>query len=331
MNFLVNGQVVARRRLARYLRIFAQKITHGADKLQVSARNINLQKLGFPVETKVAATPRGWVSDGIYMPRESSPIKGVFSELTTLLQDLSRLPVGVETLDSSTIFTHNSSPGTSALFEEIFSPPRRGAVSSPWLGKARELHHSVYRDLPWREIRPLIDKWFQLKPEHKIRATSELNESGLVAEETLAVNLRGSQKFTEIAPTPIPLWVELTERLLSNHPELSVVVFSDDQDLVDEFTALASFEVFDLGQEIRTRSGNSIVSAFRFQEWTSRFTLNFISRTWLISQCKLVVTHTGNGAFWTALFRGCTCGFYQFTRMPGSVAFPSESCDIHST
>lgn len=331
MNLLGKTRVVAIRRTARFLRLLAQKIAHAADHLQVGARKIGLHELGFRLELRGLTPLRGQVSRGTYRPRESSPTKGIFSELTTLLQDLSRLPAGVETLDSSTVFAHNSSPGTSDLFERIFAPPRKGAVSSPWLGKAHELHHSVYRDLPWREIRPLVDKWFQLKPENKMRATSALKHSGLVAEQTLAVNLRGSKKFTEVAPTPVPIWVELTEMLLADNPELSAVVFSDDQDLVDEFTALATFQVFDLGQEIRTRSGNSIVSAFRFQEWTSSFTSNFIGRTWLISQCKLVVTHTGNGAFWTALFRGCTCGFYQFTRMPGSVALPNEYCDIHST
>ena len=312
------------------MRRLGVSVFRAADSLQKASRYLALSESNFDPQPRMPIPTRGRIEERSYSPRKSSARKGIFSELTSLMQDLARVREPIEGADFSGVFQHNSTPGATDLFKEIFFAPTLNQYSSTWLGSAHELHHSVYRDLPWREIRPAINAWFRLRPEIQDRALATLWERRLRPDEVLAVNLRGSRKHTEIPPTPVEVWVKLVGDLLLAYAHLTVVVFSDDQDLVDDFADLAPFTVVDLGQEVRTRANSSIVRAFRSQTWTSDFTKNFVGRTWLISQCHVVVTHTGNGAFWTALFRGCTCRFFQFTRLPGSVSVPQADCDLHS-
>jgi len=125
-------------------------------------------------------------------------------------------------------------------------------------------------------------------------------------------------------------WVEAVRQLKEQNPSMSVAVASDDQDLVDQFTSLADFEVLDLTQNLRTRGGKSIVNLFRESPVRSEDTKRFVAQTWLIPQARIVVTHTGNTAFWTSIFRGCHWGLFQGTINPGELAFSPARCDATS-
>jgi hypothetical protein len=270
--------------------------------------------------------PRGEIQGDIYTPPRTPPGSGVFSELTLILRDLARCEPGISKLEARNVFSHNSDSGRGVLFGRIFKMPNERAPHSTWLASAELPHHSVYRDLPWKEIRPFVTKWFQPTVEVLRRVSEILEEFDLQCGEILAVNLRGSKKYREVEPVPTRYWVDAASDLLTTSPKLTVVVFCDDQDLVDAFSAQASFPVIDFGQEIRTRNRDSINKAFRAHVATDELVTNFVARTWLISQSRLVLTHTGNTAFWTCAFRGCTCGVYQFTAS-GTLATPPKSCD----
>lgn len=268
----------------------------------------------------------GLYDRGVYRMTRAS---GFFSELSTALFDLAKLGCRVREIDSARalrLFKDNSDDD---LFAEIFERPRRRVGPSRFL--RRELHHhSIYCRLPFRKISRITENWFTPVQEIQQRATALSRAFGVQPGEMIAVNLRGSKKYLEVEPTPVAHWVEAVSNLKEEYPSLTVVVASDDQDLVDEFIALADFRVVDLKQAWRTRNGESIVERFRDGVSSSAETKNFVAQTWLISRARILVTHTGNTAFWTSLFRGCHWGLFQFTARPGELVFSTSPCSLHS-
>lgn len=263
---------------------------------------------------------------GVYSMTRAS---GFFSEMSTALLEISRLGRCVSSIDSSRALNWFKSDPGQDLFAEIFEAPRRRVKKSKYLSKSLH-HHSVYCRLPFEEINPTVRNWFSPSEQTKARGIKLSQTFGVTPGKMLAVNLRGSQKHKEVDPTPIADWVEAVSQLQKANRGLTVSVFSDDQDLVDEFVSLATFEVIDFAQRIRTRGGSSIASAFRDHAESTEATKDFVGQTWLISQARIVVTHTGNTAYWTSLFRECHWGLFQFTAKPGHLAFSAVPCEKHS-
>ena len=254
---------------------------------------------------------------------------GFFSEMTIALFDLARLGRRAWSIDGQHALRSFKDDPAEDLFATIFEKPNKKTRGSRYLGRHRYMH-SVYCVLPFKKIVPLTRHWFSPVPEIRMRASNLARKWGVRPEEMIAVNLRGSQKYKEIDPTPVKHWVELVSQLKTANTELTVSVFSDDQDLVDQFIAMADFDVIDFTQNIRTSGGSSILSAFQEALNASEETKNFVAQTWLISQARVVVTHTGNTAYWTSLFRGCHWGLFQFTSNPGQLAFSLLACKKHS-
>ena len=255
---------------------------------------------------------------------------GFFSEASTALQDLARLGPRARSIDSTRAFRRFKDSPNHDLFGEIFARPRGRIPSSQWFARHMP-HHGRYCDLPFTESRMLVQRWFRLKRKVKSRAVRLSKEKGLDPARTIAVNLRGSDKHVEVEPTPVSAWVEFVTKLNSSYPELDIWVFSEDQDLVDEFLHQAPFPVRDFGQKLRTRQGQAMRFALRdFASSRTAFAIDFVAQTWLISRSRFVVTYTGNTGYWTALFRGCAWGLFQFTRIPGTVSYSTIPCVEHS-
>jgi len=274
-----------------------------------------------------ASEPRwGHVSGNQYVMTRPS---GFFSEMSVALQDLARLGPRVRSIDSRKALSRLKDARDHDLFAKIFAPPRGRVTTSSWFAKHKP-HHGRYCDLPFEESRALLQRWFRLRHTVKSRARRLAKQKRLVPNRTIAVNLRGSDKHVEVEPTPIETWVEFVSELHSAFPDLDVWVFSEDQDLVDDFFARATFPVKDFGQSLRTTGGQGMRFALKgFDASREKFAVDFVAQTWLVSQAKLVVTYTGNTAYWTALFRGCGWGFFQFTSQPGTVGCSFLPCFIH--
>lgn len=253
---------------------------------------------------------------------------GFFSEMSTALLDLALLGAKVKKLDTTRALLWFKDTPEEDLFAHIFRRSKGRGKTSSWLASNLP-HHSIYAKLPFHEIAPIRKRWFSPTRDICSRARGITQASGVQPSKMIAVNLRGSHKYKEVDPTPVEHWVTVVGRLRALHPGLTVCVFSDDQDLVDQFSAQAPFPTVDFGQEVRTRGGSSIVNAFRSEPLRSEATKNFVARTLVVSKARFVVTHTGNTAYWTALFRGCACGLFQFTTKPGELVYSAQPCDSH--
>lgn len=273
---------------------------------------------------------RGLIHNHSYIPPKPDPARGVFSELTALLTDLARGGGEITSIATDSVFSVNAAGLGKPSFSRIFKEPAPQVALSPWLGQVEDVAHLLYRDLPWQEIRPFAEKWFQVREQIQLNVLQGLETRELDLDQIIAVNLRGSTKIKEVIPARISFWVETVDRLRQSVPGGRVVLFSEDQDLVDSFTKAATYEVTDFGQEVRVRRGASINDTFRSLPGTDSFVQNFIGRTWLISRSRRIVTHTGNTAFWTCVFRGCACDVYQFTAS-GLLAEPYSNCASHPT
>lgn len=71
------------------------------------------------------------------------------------------------------------------------------------------------------------------------------------------------------------------------------------------------------------------MNAFRSEPLRSEAAKDFVARTLVVSQARFVVTHTGNTACWTALFRGRASGLFQLTTKPGELVYSAQPCDSH--
>lgn len=268
----------------------------------------------------------GHLSERAYVMSRRS---GFFSELSTALQDLARLGPIVKRIDSRSALRWFKTADDEDLFAELFEEGRGIAPASGFFG-AHLWHHGSYHHIPFRESDPLIKKWFTPSREVRGLARRLYRNAGFTAENTIAINIRGGDKRREVPPTPVNQYVNMAELLLEREPELKVLLASDDSEILDEFLRKSTFAVSVVNQVARTTTGTPMQAVLQELSDRSSFSKGFLAQTYAIARARYLITHTGNTAYWSALYWGCGWGLFQFTRQPGQLAASGSPCSVHT-
>lgn len=167
------------------------------------------------------------------------------------------------------------------------------------------------RNIDLKLFLPCIEKYFS--PSNLVfkRVNFLKNNYNIDVENTIAVHYRGTDKFHEVLPTPIELYINKIERLLQSNKNLKILFQSDERKITDLVTSYFGdkcfyFEELPQSNSLSALHVNPDVDFNKF-----KYGVYYFASILIISQCKYVLTHVGNGAFWTALYRGNLQGFTQ--------------------
>lgn len=176
-----------------------------------------------------------------------------------------------------------------------------------------ESHHGIYSSLDFEATSPLIRKFFT--PSYLVKTLVKLQrdrylgqDSGLV---TLGLHVRDTDKSLEIAPTPLESYLEACDRILTSNRNVAFLAMTDSFPISTAIKEAFGHRVQVLRDLRMSADGRGSHKAIPKVERIGEAT-RFLASIVLMSKLDHVVTHTGNGAMWTALFRGSTSGLTQF-------------------
>ena len=266
---------------------------------------------GLSVEQK-KSLQYGRFSNGFYFPIRRDA--GFFSLCSTSLLDLTQINSHVDGVKGRKLFRDYVSK--TQLFADTWSmffnqPNARDSELPEDRSQFTELHHhSVYQQVNLASYAPFLRTYFSPSQRVLDRKAHLIQKYSIDLSATIAVNIRGTDKHTEIEAPDISTYLDLASESLSKEPGKRILLVTDQRQFLDVFktTFKSSFVCFD---ELPTTYGDVVIHKQLKKNQRDEFGLNFLSTVLVISQAQEVITHTGNGALWTSLFRGGTVGLTQ--------------------
>jgi hypothetical protein len=184
-------------------------------------------------------------------------------------------------------------------------------------------HHGTYADLPFERLTPYIQNYFV--PSHIVQKKQKelLQKYNIDYEKTMSLWYRGTDKWTEIAPIPPKFYIDEARRLLAKHPDLRVLVQTDQEQVRDQCASYFGEQAFYFDEMPVTPSSIPIdhISQDYMRISNFEFGVTLLAVVNLIANCKYVVSHTGNVGLWIYLYRGRAEGMCQLRpRPPGRIS-----------
>jgi hypothetical protein len=127
---------------------------------------------------------------------------------------------------------------------------------------------------------------------------------GINLEETIGVHYRGTDKQTEIETPSLTEFISHTRQFMQEMANPKILLLTDEPAVVNGFEGAFPKAVITIS-ELATPGGSLGAHILDSKEPEVQGQ-TFLAILSLVSKCKKVVTHTGNGALWEVLFRGST-------------------------
>ena len=135
-------------------------------------------------------------------------------------------------------------------------------------------------------------------------------------DKTISVLYRGTDKSTELVLAHPQDYLIVTQRLLEKNPDFKVLLQTDQTQVIQMFVeALGDKVVF--FEETPSTTSNSVIwnlmekngaDSIEWSQW-------FDAALRCVSDCRYMINHTGNVAFFANLYRGSLDGVYQFDEL----------------
>ena len=240
---------------------------------------------------------------------------GFFSILSTILRSLCATEVPVKRINSILSFFAFKDKELEDPFHQWFEVPdpnKFHALFTPGPGPfAKTLHHhDRYENLQIERVSPYIDCYFSPTSHLKKKIDEIINQYKIVPEKTVVVCYRGTDKHVEVAPVDIGQYMDAADLLLKQNPGFRLLVQTDQQQIKEQLLDVFSSLAFAIDEMPTTSSDQVIHKMIRSDRF--EFATTLLAVVYIISKCKFIITHTGNVAYWSSLFRGHTDGLIQF-------------------
>ena len=166
-----------------------------------------------------------------------------------------------------------------------------------------------YATIPLKAVQETVGLYFSLSPKVVKLSDGFVEKYVINLEETIGVHYRGTDKQTEIETPSLKEFISQTRQFMQEMANPKILLLTDEPDVIVGFEAAFPNVVITISE--LAAPGGSIgahILDSKEPEVQGQIFLGILS---LVSKCKKVVTHTGNGALWEVLFRGSTEGLKQ--------------------
>jgi hypothetical protein len=166
-----------------------------------------------------------------------------------------------------------------------------------------------YAALPLNAVQETVDSFFHLSPKVVGFSDSFVEKYGIKLEETIGVHFRGTDKQTEIETPSLTEFISQTRKFMQEMANPKILLLTDEPEATQAFETAFPNVVITI-DELATPGGSLGAHTLDSKEPELQGQI-FLAILSLVSKCKKVVTHTGNGALWEVLFRGSIEGLKQ--------------------
>ncbi|MHA2402408.1 MAG: hypothetical protein ACXADH_05395 [Candidatus Kariarchaeaceae archaeon] len=159
----------------------------------------------------------------------------------------------------------------------------------------------------------LRNKFFGPNDLIKERVQYLKNKYSINPEKTISVLYRGTDKGTELSLAHPQEYLFVTQQLLEKNPDFKVLLQTDQTQVIQMFAEVLGDKLIFFEETPSTTSSSVIwnlmersgADSIDWSQW-------FDAALRCVSDCKYIVNHTGNVAFFANLYRGSLDGVYQF-------------------
>jgi hypothetical protein len=166
-----------------------------------------------------------------------------------------------------------------------------------------------YATIPLKAVQETVGLYFRLSPKVVQFSDGFVEKYGINLEETIGVHYRGTDKQTEIETPSLTEFISHTRQFIQEMANPKILLLTDEPAVAIGFEAAFPKAVITI-TELATPGGSIGAHTLDSKEPEAQGQI-FLAILSLVSKCKKVVTHTGNGALWEVLFRGSTEGLKQ--------------------
>ena len=241
---------------------------------------------------------------------------GLFSICSTTLFELSRREEPVTVIRGEESFQYFGQSSSENPWDFFFQQPlaRARVRYSPKNVFARRLrHHWDYSTLRLKDARPYLRRYFSPSPAVLKTMADLVTRHKIVPRQTIVVNYRGTDKHKELEVEQPEVFFREVLAILAKNPRYRVLVQTDQQQVRDYLVSEIGDRAFFLPELPVTLSSTVIHSQLPADEQI-RFGQHMLATVLIMAQSRFLVTHTGNVALWTVLYRGNTTRVTQLGR-----------------
>ena len=288
----------------------------------------------FPAVFRVLALETGnlrWgtVTKALYRPARRDA--GFFSLCSTSLADLGSLGSRVNWIFANRVFSQYRSLPAFNSWSSFFRQPRNDGdflASNLYVSTLvkQHLHHGEYGSLDFGLLAPFVQRYFVPSQKVEARRRDFEKQHRINSRDLIAVNIRGTDKWKELPPAHINSYLEVVERAANDAPNAKILVVTDQEQFLRPFEARFSDRLVKIRELPTSYLTDRPIHNTLSLRARKDFGVNFLAVVLLMASAKIVITHTGNTAFWTALYRGHANGFVQLRgdERFGELAWPSN-------
>lgn len=252
-------------------------------------------------QNEVLQLQYGFISNNTFYPTHSA---GYFSILTTIFYHLSSIYPGVKKINGLYSFSKFKDRGDYDPWGDYFLDPDPSKIEfANTEFNLSLLHHSDYKKLDFSNADILIKKYFQPSKSVVEKEAFFIQKYSIEPSKTIAVCMRGTDKHTEVEPTPIDEYVSTVEKILIQDPTCRVLIQTDQKQFRDFFLDILGKDKIFFVDELPVTESDVVIHNLIKDDHLD-FSINLLSMVQIMSKCKYLITHTGNVAYWTVLFRG---------------------------
>ena len=167
-----------------------------------------------------------------------------------------------------------------------------------------------YRNLDFKNTSKFVEKYFT--PSNRVKESVEnlISKYQLDFENLCSIFYRGNDKANEMKIPSYDQFINKAKEIKAANPEIKFLVQPDEEEFLNAF--LNEFPDSIYFEE--TPMLKKQMSAVFFEtpiEQRAEYGRNFFAAVLTLSMCKHVITHSGNGALWLALYRGNADNVHQ--------------------
>jgi len=234
----------------------------------------------------------------------------ILKEIGTYFNDNKKLPTNVDTSQQFDMYKPSHIKGD--IMSHFFK--KRDDINITYTDNLKfghNLQYEKYNKIDYKELKPLIEKYFS--PSHEILDIESkiINKYNININEYCAVYYRGTDKKKETQIGGFDTYIDKMNELLTKEPTIKFIIQSDSKDFIDtvkaQFTNSVSFDEENIPSTTDKGIHNEHTSDDNYI-----IMKNFLAIVYLISKCKHIICASSNCSIWMMLYRGHGNNINQF-------------------
>lgn len=189
------------------------------------------------------------------------------------------------------------------------SLPGEKAISAPIQEKIHDWWSRDYSSLKVDLVRESVHAYFKPSSQVQTKLETFITAYGIKLDSTVGVHYRATDKAIEIGTPSLKEFINQTSLEMAGLTNPQILLLTDEPMAQEAFRDYFPGKVI-VVEELEAPGGSIGAHILDSKEVELRAQI-FLAILLLISRCRKVVTHTGNGALWEVLFRGGAQGLLQ--------------------